>query len=85
MADDGPAALAILLNGAVVGRAVAGLYRADLAAAGFGDGHCAFRFALPPELPADVAHRIEVRRECDWTLLHGAPLTLRPGLGCIVR
>ncbi|HEX4505204.1 MAG TPA: Hint domain-containing protein [Alphaproteobacteria bacterium] len=78
LAADRPAVLAILLNGAVIGQTTAGLYRADLAAAGIGGGHCAFRFDLPPGLSADTAHRIEVRREHDWTLLQGAPVTLKP-------
>jgi hypothetical protein len=68
-ADAGPQALAILLNGAVVGRVVADRYRADLAAAGIGDGRHGFSFVLPKGLAAGPDHRIEVRREIDWTAL----------------
>jgi len=64
-----PQALAILVNGAVVGRVVADRYRADLKAAGIGDGRHGFSFALPGGLSPDIVHRIEVRREADWSLL----------------
>src|SRR6185312_6011796 len=67
--DTGPQALAILVNGALVGRVTADRYRADLQAAGIGDGRHAFSFALPKGLAADIDHRIEVRREMDWSLL----------------
>jgi hypothetical protein len=64
--------LAVSLNGAVVGRIVADRYRVDLEAAGIGDGHHAFSFVLPQDLAPDTDHRIEVRREIDWSLLGGA-------------
>jgi Hint domain len=75
---EGPVKLAILVNGAVVGQAVADRYRAGL---GFGDGHCSFRFDLPRGLSADDSHRIEVRRESDWSPLHGGRVLLRPAPG----
>ena len=75
-----PVALAVVVNGAVVGRTVAGRYRADLAAAGIGDGRCGFRFDLPRGLSPTVSHCVEVRRESDWTLLRGAPVLLEPFL-----
>jgi hypothetical protein len=79
----GPVPLALLLNGAVVGRTVADLYNANLEAAGIGDGRHAFRFRLPEGLDPDIDHRIEVRRETDWSLLPGArtvwPATRRTG------
>jgi hypothetical protein len=65
----GPQALAILLNGAVVGRVVADRYRPDLKAAGIGDGCHGFIFTLPEGLALDAGERIEVRRETDWSLL----------------
>jgi O-antigen biosynthesis protein len=71
-ADAGPVPLAILVNGAVIGQIVADRYRADLEAAGIGDGRHAFTFMLPKGLNPDADHRIEVRREADWSLLHGA-------------
>jgi hypothetical protein len=85
---EGPVRLAILVNGAVIGQTVADSYRADLAEAGFGDGHCSFRFDLPHGLSSDVGHRIEVRRESDWSLLRGGPVTLEPdsaGVTAITR
>jgi autotransporter passenger strand-loop-strand repeat protein len=75
---EAPVRLAIVVNGAVVGQTVADRYRADLDAAGFGAGHCSFRFDLPPGLSPDVGHRIEVRRESDWTLLQAGCVALEP-------
>jgi len=76
-ADVEPVPLAILVNGAVVGQIVADRYRADLEAAGIGDGRHAFSFMLPRGLAPDVDHRIEVRREADWSLLRGASVVGR--------
>ncbi|HEX4505309.1 MAG TPA: Hint domain-containing protein [Alphaproteobacteria bacterium] len=69
-----PARLAILVNGAVIGDTLADRRRADLKASGLGD--CGFRFVLPLPLSPELAHRIEVRRESDWSLLHGGPVLL---------
>jgi hypothetical protein len=80
-AGEGPVRLAILVNGAVVGQTVADRYRADLEAAGIGKGCHAFSFALPQGLSPDIDHRIEVRREDDWSVLKGAPALLEPGHG----
>jgi autotransporter passenger strand-loop-strand repeat protein len=77
-ADAGPVPLAILANGAVIGRVVADRHRPDLEAAGVGDGRHGFRFRLPKGLAAETGHRIEVRRETDWSLL-AAPATLAAG------
>jgi len=76
--EAGRVALAVIVNGAVVARIVADRFRPDLKAAGIGDGCHAFFFRLPDRLSADVSHTIEVRREIDWTLLPGAPVTLWP-------
>jgi hypothetical protein len=76
VADAEPQALAILVNGAVIGHVVADNHRADLEAAGIGDGCHGFRFRLPEGLSVEADHGIEVRREIDWTLLTGAPVTL---------
>jgi len=73
-ADAGPVPLMVLLNGAVVGQIIADRYRADLKSAGIGDGRHAFSFVLPKGLSPDTDHRIEVRREIDWSLLGGAQL-----------
>jgi phytanoyl-CoA dioxygenase PhyH len=37
----------VLLGRTLIGSCVADAYRADLAAAGLGDGHCAFQFSMP--------------------------------------
>jgi hypothetical protein len=68
-AGAGPVALAVLVNGAVVGSCVADRYRADLKAAGLGDGCHAFSFVLPKGLETGADHRIEVRRQVDWSPL----------------
>ena len=72
---EAPVKLAILVNGAVIGQTVADRYRAGLSV---GDGHCSFRFDLPRGLSPDVSHRIEVRRESDWSPLTGGCVTLKP-------
>jgi hypothetical protein len=73
--EDVPVRLAILVNGAVIGQTLANRRRADLKASGLGD--CCFRFALPQPLPREVSHRIEVRRESDWSLLHCGSVLLK--------
>lgn len=73
---DGPVRLAVVVNGAVVGQTLANRARADLKSSGLGD--CGFRFMLPHPLAPELGHRIEVRRESDWTLLTGASVTLKP-------
>jgi hypothetical protein len=71
-------ALAILVNGAIVGRIVADRHRTDLEAASIGDGSHGFRFRVPHGLSTDTSHRIEVRRESDWSPLTGGCVTLEP-------
>jgi len=78
-ADAGPVSLVVLVNGAVIGRLLADRYRPDLKAAGIGDGRHGFRFTLPKGLAADITHRIEVRREIDWSPLVGVPVILVTG------
>jgi len=46
------AAVEVLVDGVVVGSTLAALHRADLAAAGIGDGNYGFSFALPFEIVA---------------------------------
>jgi len=60
----------------VVGQTLADRTRADLKLSGLGE--CGFQFMLPQPLSPELSHRIEVRRESDWTLLTGAPVTLKP-------
>jgi hypothetical protein len=61
----GPDSLAILDNGAVIGRV-------------FPDANHRFRFAMPTGFWREVRHEIEVRREGDWTLLPGSGAVLEP-------
>ena len=75
---DGPVRLAILANGVVVGQVTADRYRADLKAAGIGDGRHGFRFVLGQGFAGDLSHCIEVRRESDWSALPGTRI-LAPG------
>jgi hypothetical protein len=76
--DAGPVALAILVNGSIIGRIAADRHRTDLEKAGIGNGCHGFRFRLPKGLSADIGHTIEVRREIDWTLLRDGCVTLEP-------
>jgi autotransporter passenger strand-loop-strand repeat protein len=76
--DDGPVRLAVLANGVVIGQVTADRYRADLKAAGIGNGRHGFRFVLRQGFAGDVSHRIEVRRESDWSALPGTRI-LAPG------
>lgn len=73
---DEPVRLAVVVNGAVVGQTLADRTRRDLKSSGL--GACGFRFMLPQPLSPELSHRIEVRRESDWTLLTGASVTLKP-------
>jgi hypothetical protein len=73
---DGPVRLAVVINGAVVGQTLANRPRGDLERSGLGD--CGFRFTLPQPLSSELGHRIEIRRESDWSLLTDASVTLKP-------
>jgi hypothetical protein len=73
---DARLSLTILANGAEIGRVTADRPRADLAAAGVGDGGHAFQFHLPRGFSPDRAHQVEVRRVGDWAPLPGAPAIL---------
>ena len=69
---DNPAApvlLEILAGGESLGFALADRFRADLAAAGIGDGHHGFAFILPVPLAADRRHVLTIRRAADAATL----------------
>jgi autotransporter-associated beta strand protein len=76
---DRPVRLAILADGAVIGRVVADIHRSDLANAGIGSGRHAYRFELPLGFVPDVSHMVEVRRESDWGSLIDSPAILEAG------
>ena len=73
-----PVRLVVTGNGALIGRVLANQYRADLKAAGIGDGHCAFEFLFPSELPAFETVDIGVVHERDGAHLPMSPVTLPP-------
>ena len=75
---DGPVWLIVLVNGRAAGKVLANRWRADVAAAGIGGGHRAFRFRFEPELSRRRAQHIEIWRERDGAVLDGG-VTLRKG------
>jgi hypothetical protein len=68
--------LAIVDNGAMIGKVVADRHRIDLKNAGIGDGRHGFSFAIPSGLSDAVSHEIAIHRVSDWSLVHGAPVIL---------
>ena len=62
---DAPVCLDILVDGEIVAMALTQDHRADLAAAGMGDGRRGFDIDLGEPLAAGVAHTVEVRRSAD--------------------
>ena len=71
-APEEPVCLDILSGDRLLGRVLANIYRADVAAAGFGSGYQGFEFSLPVGVVAPV----EVRRSCDRAKLGAAELAL---------
>lgn len=67
-APETPVSLDIFSGGRRIGRVLANLYRADVAAAGHGSGYQGFEYRLPE----DIAGAIEVRRSADGALLEMA-------------
>lgn len=78
-ADDGsgrPVALELEVDGVAAPPLVAGLARADLAAAGIGDGRRGFALALEPALDPRRRHQLRLRRAVDGADLPGSPALL---------
>jgi glycosyltransferase involved in cell wall biosynthesis len=73
-----PLALLILDNDRLVARILANRYRADLEAAGIGDGRHAFQFDFDQPLPPEERHVIRVCREADGVDLARSPVVLGP-------
>jgi glycosyltransferase involved in cell wall biosynthesis len=73
--------IVVLCNGAVIARVTADGYRADLEAAGFGDGRHAFELSLGDTLATDLRHEIELRSADDWSLLPGSPRVIEAESG----
>ncbi len=63
-----PVSLHVLADGCVVGRVLANRFRADLKAAGLGDGRRAFEFHAPKGVDFSRAH-VELRRASDGAAL----------------
>ncbi|GJE15186.1 Hint domain-containing protein [Methylobacterium longum] len=66
---DAPVCLDILVDGTIVALAVASEYRADIAAAGVGNGRHGFDLGLAVPLILGVPHVVEVRRSTDGALV----------------
>ncbi|WP_267353427.1 MULTISPECIES: Hint domain-containing protein [unclassified Methylobacterium] len=66
---DGPVCLDVVVDGTVVALACAEVYRADLEAAGIGNGCHAFDLALPRPLTPEAAYTVEVRRSADGAVV----------------
>jgi Hint domain len=74
-----PVLVEILVNDATAGFVLADRYRADLRAAGIGDGYCSFSFCLPTPLSAGRRHIISVRRAADGVGLFGSLVLIDRG------
>jgi len=64
-----PVLLEILLEGQVIGTALACDFREDLFKAGFGQGRCSFTFISPIKLRPSLLAALQVRRAADGTPL----------------
>jgi hypothetical protein len=64
-----PVQLQIVVDGVVLCEVVADMFRADLLAAGIGDGRHAFDVTIPGGLSLDQTHVISVRRKDDGVAL----------------
>jgi hypothetical protein len=64
-----PVQLQIVADGLVLCEVVADMFRADLLAAGIGDGRHAFDVTIPGGLSPDATHVISVRRKDDGAAL----------------
>lgn len=82
----GQVAVELVVDGVVRPPVVADRYRADLEAAGVGDGRRGFRLALGPPLDPRRRHLVRVRRALDGMDLPGSPALLdaAAGLGAVL-
>ncbi len=71
-----PLSLVITRNGVFVGRLIANRYRADLQAAGIGDGKHSFEFSFATELPPFAAQEVSVVCEGDGVHVPKSPAVL---------
>ena|GEM_PF-3453754 len=75
---DVPVTLEVLDGDGVIARVVANRFRADLEAAGIGDGRHGFDLKLARPLSPSVQHTLRVRRVGDGRELLGSPLLVEP-------
>ena len=75
---DTPVILEVLDGAKLVARLTANRFRADLEAAGIGDGRHGFELQLARSLSPDVRHELRVRRVSDGKDLVGSPLAIEP-------
>jgi autotransporter passenger strand-loop-strand repeat protein len=69
--------LEVVIDGKLVSELVANRYRADLQAAGYGDGYYSFELRLPRPLSPFSRHEVIVRRAADGEPL-SAPVVIEP-------
>jgi O-antigen biosynthesis protein len=68
-----PVPVEVVVDGVVLGTALANRYRADLATAGYGHGRHGFEFRFPAPLASNRPHMFVARRATDRAPLTGAP------------
>jgi glycosyltransferase involved in cell wall biosynthesis/tetratricopeptide (TPR) repeat protein len=66
--------LDLLIDGEPVVRAIADLYRADVHAAGIGDGRSGFEIDVPPQYRDGVPHAVVVREVVTGLAINGSPI-----------
>ena len=74
-----PVSLVIMVNGEVISRVLANVYRQDLEQAGLGNGRHGFQLKLEGLSPIQV-HTVRVTREEDGVDVPGSPVTIPPSL-----
>jgi hypothetical protein len=79
-APERPVDLVILDNGVVIAEVSAGDYRADLQAAGLGDGRHGFSVTIPAGLSGFSQHVIRILRQADGVELPGSPMILEAAI-----
>ncbi len=77
-APDQRVVLRVIVDGAVLGEAVADQERLDVRAVSEGDGRHAFRFTIPGGLSPQMRHIVEVQRATDGQALRNSPMIVEP-------
>jgi hypothetical protein len=70
--------LELVLDGAVIGSFLADRHRADLEAAGLGEGRLAFQVQFPGGLSSHAERVVELRRVGDGAAVPGSPVVFSP-------